>query len=119
LAALALLLAFSLVTVLGSGAAVWMIGRAWKRRARVGLPAKLVAVLAMAALLAGMLGTFAGVIRALAAIGGNEVEPSQKARQLAEGISDVINCTAALLAVLVPSAIVLFLLTMRGKAQGD
>jgi hypothetical protein len=40
------------------------------------------------------LGVLLGLIKAFGAIGGESVDPSQKARILAEGISQAINCFA-------------------------
>lgn len=46
------------------------------------------------AMLSGLFGTIVGLIKAFAAVGGESVDPSQKARILAEGISEAMNCTA-------------------------
>ena len=46
------------------------------------------------AMLCGLFGTIVGLIKAFAAVGGESVDPSQKARILAEGISEAMNCTA-------------------------
>ena len=40
------------------------------------------------------LGVLVGLIKAFGAVGGESVDPSQKARILAEGISETINCVA-------------------------
>lgn len=45
-------------------------------------------------MLCGLLGTIVGLIRAFGAVGGEAIDPSQKARILAEGISEAMNCTA-------------------------
>jgi biopolymer transport protein ExbB/TolQ len=52
------------------------------------------ALLANLAMLSGLLGTITGLIKAFGAVGGESVDPSQKARILAEGISEAMNCTA-------------------------
>ena len=52
------------------------------------------ALLANLAMLSGLLGTVTGLIAAFGAVGGESVDPSQKARILAEGISEAMNCTA-------------------------
>jgi biopolymer transport protein ExbB len=54
----------------------------------------------------GALGTLLGLVKAFGAVGGESVDPSQKARILAEGISEAMNCMAFGLAVGVPSIIV-------------
>ena len=46
------------------------------------------------AMLCGLFGTISGLIRAFGAVGGESVDPSQKARILAEGISEAMVCTA-------------------------
>jgi biopolymer transport protein ExbB len=46
------------------------------------------------AMLCGLFGTIYGLIRAFGAVGGESVDPSQKARILAEGISEAMICTA-------------------------
>jgi biopolymer transport protein ExbB len=46
------------------------------------------------AMLCGLFGTILGLIRAFGAVGGESVDPSQKARILAEGISEAMVCTA-------------------------
>jgi biopolymer transport protein ExbB/TolQ len=45
-------------------------------------------------MLSGLLGTVLGLIESFGAVGGESVDPSQKARILAEGISEAMNCTA-------------------------
>jgi len=52
------------------------------------------ALLANLAMLSGLLGTVAGLIKSFGAVGGESVDPSQKARILALGISEAMNCTA-------------------------
>jgi len=52
------------------------------------------ALLANLAMLSGLLGTVTGLITSFGAVSGESVDPSQKARILAEGISEAMNCTA-------------------------
>jgi len=52
------------------------------------------ALLSNLAMLSGLLGTIAGLIKSFGAVGGESFDPSQKARILAEGISEAMNCTA-------------------------
>jgi biopolymer transport protein ExbB len=52
------------------------------------------ALFANLAMLCGLFGTIIGLIKAFGAVGGESVDPSQKARILAEGISEAMNCTA-------------------------
>ncbi len=52
------------------------------------------ALLANLAMLTGLLGTVSGLIASFGAVAGESVDASQKARILAEGISEAMNCTA-------------------------
>src|SRR3954453_8364210 len=52
------------------------------------------ALLSNLAMLSGLLGTITGLIKSFGAVGGESVDPSQKARILAEGIAEAMNCTA-------------------------
>ena len=74
------------------------------------------ALFANLAMLSGLFGTITGLIKAFGAVGGESVDPSQKARILAEGISEAMNCTAfgllSAIACLTGWAI------MNGKTQG-
>jgi biopolymer transport protein ExbB len=68
------------------------------------------------AMLCGLFGTIIGLIRAFGAVGGESVDPSQKARILAEGISEAMNCTAfGLISAIVALMGFAFL---NGKTQG-
>lgn len=68
------------------------------------------------AMLCGLFGTIIGLIRAFGAVGGEAVDPSQKARILAEGISEAMNCTAfGLISAIVALMGFAFL---NGKTQG-
>ena len=74
------------------------------------------ALFANLAMLCGLFGTIVGLIKAFGAVGGESVDPSQKARILAEGISEAMNCTAfGLLAAI--TALVGFAF-LNGKTQG-
>jgi biopolymer transport protein ExbB len=52
------------------------------------------ALLANLAMLSGLLGTVTGLIKSFGSVAGESVDPSQKARVLAQGISEAMNCTA-------------------------
>ena len=74
------------------------------------------ALFANLAMLCGLFGTIVGLIKAFGAVGGESVDPSQKARILAEGISEAMNCTAfGLLSAIV--ALIGFSV-LNGKTQG-
>jgi biopolymer transport protein ExbB/TolQ len=73
------------------------------------------ALLSNLAMLSGLLGTIAGLIKSFGAVGGESVDPSQKARILAEGISEAMNCTAFGLMVAITGLIGFAIL--NGKTQ--
>jgi biopolymer transport protein ExbB/TolQ len=74
------------------------------------------ALFANLAMLSGLFGTIVGLIKAFGAVGGESVDPSQKARILAEGISEAMNCTAfGLLSAIIALMGFAFL---NGKSQG-
>jgi len=73
------------------------------------------ALFANLAMLSGLFGTIVGLIKAFGAVGGESIDPSQKARILAEGIAEAMNCTAfGLLSAIV--ALVGFAV-LNGKTQ--
>jgi len=45
-------------------------------------------------LVSGLFGTVIGLVKAFGAVGSESIDPSQKARILAEGISEAMNCPA-------------------------
>jgi biopolymer transport protein ExbB len=51
------------------------------------------ALLANLAMLTGLLGTVTGLIQSFGAVSGEAVDPANKARILAEGISEAMHCT--------------------------
>jgi biopolymer transport protein ExbB/TolQ len=73
------------------------------------------ALLANLAMLSGLLGTVSGLISAFGAVSGESVDPSQKARILAQGISEAMNCTAFGLIVAIMALIGFAVL--NGKTQ--
>src|SRR6186713_1293118 len=73
------------------------------------------ALLANLAMLSGLLGTVTGLITSFGAVAGESVDPSQKARVLAQGISEAMNCTAFGLAVAIIGLIGFAVL--NGKTQ--
>jgi len=73
------------------------------------------ALLANLGMLSGLLGTVLGLIKSFGAVGGESVDPSQKARILALGISEAMNCTAfGLIAALVA---LMGFAVLNGKTQ--
>jgi biopolymer transport protein ExbB/TolQ len=74
------------------------------------------ALLANLAMLSGLLGTVTGLISSFAAVSGDGIDPSQKAKLLAGGIAEAMNCTAFGLIVAI-LALVGFAL-LNSKTQG-
>jgi len=73
------------------------------------------ALLANLSMLSGLLGTVSGLITSFGAVSGESVDPSQKARILAQGISEAMNCTAFGLIVAIMGLIAFAVL--NGKTQ--
>jgi hypothetical protein len=99
--------------VIGTLATLWLVRRVWKHRTERPLVARGIAALIVAAAAYGALGTLAGLIMAFGAVGGESIDPSHKARILAEGIAQAMNCTVFGLIIWVPSAIAALLLTRK------
>ena len=104
-----------LVLLLGPAACLALIYRVWQRRRQAALALKLLAALLVAGLTSGMLGILIGIIKAFGAVGGQSIDPSQKARILAEGISEAMNSAAAGAIVLIPCAIVFAILLRKSQ----
>jgi len=67
---------------------------ALKEMPKINVRTAFLALFSNLAMLSGLFGTITGLIKAFAAVGGESIDPSQKARILAEGISEAMNCTA-------------------------
>ena len=79
--------------------------------------AQALAGLAGASALFAATGTVMGLLKGFLSVGGESVEPSQKARNLAEGLSEAMNCTAFGFLVALPLAVALsVLMRTRSKA---
>lgn len=108
-----------LAVVLGVAGLVgtwWWAIKLWKRRAELSWWVKLAVGCMVTSTVAGVLGML-GLVKSFGAVGGQTADPSQKARVLGEGISEVMNCTASALVLWVPSAIVLALLTRKSATR--
>jgi hypothetical protein len=115
--ALLIALVWLLLLLFGVGAAVWFVLRVFKRREQAAPATKAAAALVALCLIFAFAGTLVGFIRAFGAVGGEQVDPSQKARMLAEGISEAMNCTAFAGIILIPAVIVLALFMRRRKRE--
>jgi hypothetical protein len=82
--------------------------RIWRAR-RTGVPPKPTTIAFLVFTLVVALLVFAAlvhaVVRAVGAVGGESVDPSQKARMLAEGISEFMNVSAFCILILTPLSI--------------
>jgi hypothetical protein len=103
----------------GLGVTVWLARRFWLRREE--LPRALLAIVAIVVALgaSALLGIVLGVVKAFGAVGGESIDPSQKARILGEGIAAAMNWTAFGILVWIPSAIALFFLTRKRKVRSE
>lgn len=99
--------------VVGAVLTIGLALRVWRNRDQASIRAKVAAVCVVAAATFAAFGTLVGMIKAFGAVGGESVDPSQKARILAEGISEAMNCVAFGLFLWIPSVIVAFALTRR------
>ena len=118
-AAVSIFAVWLLFGLVGVGLTVWLVRRVWQRRKTASLGAKLLASVATAAGLCSGVGTLLAVVKAFGAVSGNSVDPSQKARVLAEGISEAMNSIAFGLVVWVPSVIIAFVLTRPSKPSAQ
>jgi biopolymer transport protein ExbB len=73
------------------------------------------ALLANLSMLSGLLGTVWGLIQSFGAVAGASVDPTTKARVLAKGISEAMNCTAFGLVVAIIALI--WFAILNGKTQ--
>jgi len=94
-----------------------LVFRTWKRRKGASLATKLLVAVVAAAAAFGSIGALLGLIRAFGAVGGQSVDPSQKARILAEGISEAMNWTALALVFWVPSVIAALVLSRTNNRR--
>ena len=114
--AMGLLVVWLVLGLIGVVAASWWSRRLWKRRKELSPRARTMAAIVAASAMIGALGTLVGLVKAFGAVGGESVDPSQKARILAEGISEAMNCTVFGIALWVLSAIILsVMMRKRGK----
>ena len=111
--ALGVLSAWSIVVVVGATATIIWVRRVWKNRRELPVSTRAVAgVVATSAIFAAF-GTAVGMLKAFGAVGGESIDPSQKARVLAAGISEAMNCTALGLLAWLPSVIALAVLLRK------
>ena len=102
----AILIVWFVLGALMGGVGVWLGRRIWKRRKTAPAATTIVQSLIALSILVGGIGTLVGLVKAFGAVGGESVDPSQKARILAEGIAEAMNCTALGLVVGVTGLVV-------------
>jgi biopolymer transport protein ExbB/TolQ len=112
-----ILFAWLVLAIVGPVATAIWLRRLWKRRTELSAWTKTLAGLLAAAVLFGALGTAIGFVKGFGAVGGESVDPSQKARILAEWISEAMNCAALGLLVGLPSAVALIVLMRKRRVR--
>jgi biopolymer transport protein ExbB len=117
--ATALLVTWLILSLVGAVATACWSRRLLRRRQELAVRTRIIAVVVATSAIFAMLGALIGLVKAFGAVGGENVDPSQKARILAEGISEAMNCTALGVVVWVPSVIALIFVTRRrGNRSG-
>jgi biopolymer transport protein ExbB/TolQ len=101
------------VGFVGLVATAWWMRRLWTRRNELPWGTKTVAGIVGAAAIFGAVGTVIGIVKAFGAIGAESVDPSQKARMLAEAISEGMNMAGLGIIVWIPSVLVLLVLARK------
>lgn len=115
--ALAFLLGWLLLGVAGVAVTAWWSRRVWRSRKDLPLRTKIVSVIVASSALAGAVGTVLGLVKAFGAVGGESVDPSQKAGILAEGIAEAMNWTALGSLVWLSSTIVLVFMMRKHRRR--
>lgn len=110
-----ILTALLVFAVLGVSVTIWLVRRSWKRRRTAPIAERVAVSIVAAAAVFGGLSALLGVVAGFGAVGGESVDPSQKARILAEGIAQTMNSVAFSLFVWLPSLIVALVVTRGGK----
>ena len=109
------LLVWLLLVLVASALTVRLLYVVWRSRKSGSIATKLLAAVVAATAIFGGGGTLIGLLKSFAAVGGENVDPSQKVRILAEGISEAISCTAFGLVTWLPPVIALLL--VRNKSR--
>lgn len=87
----AILAVWLAMALAGAMATLWWGRSLWTRRHQLAARTKVIASTAMVASVWGALSTVVGLVGLFGAAGGESVDPSQRARVLAEGISAAVN----------------------------
>jgi biopolymer transport protein ExbB/TolQ len=102
------------LTVAGVLVTTSLARRIWRDRKQASRASKLLASVIVVSAIFGV-GTLVGLVKALSAVGGESIEPAQKARILGEGIAETMNSLAFALLVWVPSVVAVLVIARRRK----
>jgi biopolymer transport protein ExbB/TolQ len=117
--AMGVLAVWLLLALVGAVAMSLWSRRLWKRRKELSPRATMMTVIVAASAMVGTLGTLVGLAKAFGAVGGESVDPSQKARMLGQGISQAMNCTAFGIVIGLPSAIILSAMMRKHRHRSE
>jgi len=113
--------AMILLWLLATGApglvTLWLASRIWTQRTTIPTPVKTATAIAVGSVVVGAVGALLGAVKAVSALRGQIIDPSQRARTLAEGISLALNCMAVGVGVST-SAILVALVLLRRERRG-
>jgi biopolymer transport protein ExbB/TolQ len=104
-----------LIGITGVATTAWLVLQVWDRRKKHSRTLKALTVVGVAGGACGALGALVGAVKAFRAIYRESVDPMQKARLLAEGISEALNCTAFALLLWFPSMLATLLLLRKAR----
>ncbi|HEY3253395.1 MAG TPA: MotA/TolQ/ExbB proton channel family protein [Polyangiaceae bacterium] len=111
--AVGVILAWLLLPVIGGVVTVRLLRRVWRERTQIPSGTKWTAALLAVGGTFGALGISWGLLKMTGAVGGESMDPSQKARILGEGIAQAMNWTAFALVIWLPSLIAAYVLMRK------
>jgi hypothetical protein len=107
-----------LLTIAGAVVTVWLLQQLWRRRTELTPGRKRLAAVAAGSAIVGAIATLLGLVKTFGAVGGESVDPSQRARIFAEDTSETTAYLVLGLAVWVPSVLGAWLLRPpRGRER--
>ena len=113
--AIAILVVWFFIILVVAVATIRLATRVFGRTNAFGVIAKTIATLATLGATIALLGTFAGLLTVFRAVAGRISDVTQKARMLAEGISEAMNCTAFGILIWLPFFITMLVIARRKK----
>lgn len=81
--------------------------------------ARVVRMLPWLILLWGAFGTGVGLIKVIGATGGESIDPAQKARLVAEGVSEAVNCVVGAAVLFLLYFLAAFLVTRYFRSESE